>query len=213
MIRVLLVDDHPVVRAGYSRLLEQAGGIDVVAQAASVQDGYDAFVEHQPNVTISDVSMPGAGGLELLRKIRQRDSAAKVILCSMHDSATLVRSALEGGAVGFVTKNAPPDHLLQAVQSAMSEHRYLSEDLATELLHDTTDLGAERVAQLTLREVEIWRLLALGHTAAECAQLLNLSLKTVANNQTLIREKLGVSTSAGLVHLAQRHHIIARAFS
>ena len=157
--------------------------------------------------------MPGAGGLELLRKIRQRDSAAKVILCSMHDSATLVRSALEGGAVGFVTKNAPPDNLLQAVQSAMSEHLYLSEDLATELLHDTTDLDAERVAQLTLREVEIWRLLALGHTAAECAQLLNLSLKTVANNQTLIREKLGVSTSAGLVHLAQRHHIIDRAFS
>jgi DNA-binding NarL/FixJ family response regulator len=210
MIRVLLVDDHPVVRAGYSRLLEQDGGIVVVAQAASVDEGYAAFVEHQPDVTVSDVSMAGPGGLELLRKICQREAAARVIMCSMHDSPALVRSALAGGATGFVTKNAPPDNLLLAVRQAMLGQSYLSDDLPRGLLYESTNEEADRVSQLTLREVEIWRLLALGHTAAECAQLLNLSLKTVANNQTLIRDKLGVSTSAALVHLAQRHHIIDR---
>jgi DNA-binding NarL/FixJ family response regulator len=213
MIRVLLVDDHPVVRAGYSRLLEQAGGIAVVAQIASGQEGYAAFIEHQPDVTISDVAMPGTGGLELLRKIRLRDPVARVLMCSMYDSPTLVRSALDGGAIGFVTKNAPPDNLVQAVRNAMAGQPYLSEDLPPGLLHEAADENADRVASLTLRELEIWRLLALGHTAAECAQLLNLSLKTVANNQTLIREKLGVATSAALVHLAQRHHIIDRTFS
>ncbi|PUE33506.1 response regulator transcription factor [Limnohabitans sp. Jir72] len=213
MIRVLLVDDHPVVRAGYSRLLEQADAIQVVAQAASVQEAYVAFLEHCPDVTISDVSMPGTGGLELLRKIRQRDPDARVLMCSMHDSPTLVRSALEGGAAGFVTKNAPPDNLAQAVLQVMTGERFLSDDLDPALLSEVADDESVLVAQLTLREIEIWRLLALGHTAAECAQLLNLSLKTVANNQTLIREKLGVGTSAALVHLAQRHHIIDRAFS
>lgn len=210
MIRVLLVDDHPVVRAGYSRLLEQDGGIVVVAQAASVDEGYAAFVEHQPDVTVSDVSMAGTGGLELLRKICLREAAARVIMCSMHDSPALVRSAFSGGATGFVTKNAPPDNLLLAVRQAMLGQSYLSDDLPRGLLYESTNEEADRVSQLTLREVEIWRLLALGHTAAECAQLLNLSLKTVANNQTLIRDKLGVSTSAALVHLAQRHHIIDR---
>lgn len=210
MISVLLVDDHPVVRAGYSRLLEQDGGIVVVAQAASVDEGYAAFVEHQPDVTVSDVSMAGTGGLELLRKICLREAAARVIMCSMHDSPALVRSAFSGGATGFVTKNAPPDNLLLAVRQAMLGQFYLSDDLPRGLLYESTNEEADRVSQLTLREVEIWRLLALGHTAAECAQLLNLSLKTVANNQTLIRDKLGVSTSAALVHLAQRHHIIDR---
>lgn len=210
MIRVLLVDDHPVVRAGYSRLLELDGAIEVVAQAACADEGYAAFLQHQPDVTVSDVSMAGTGGLELLRKIRQREPAARVVMCSMHDSPAVVRSALAGGAMGFVTKNAPPDNLVQAVHRAMADRAYLSDDLAPGLLHEAADEEAQRVAQLTLREVEIWRLLALGHTAAECAQLLNLSLKTVANNQTLIRDKLGVSTSAALVHLAQRHHIIDR---
>ncbi len=213
MIRVLLVDDHPVVRAGYSRLLEQADGITVVAQVASGQEGYAAFVAHQPDVTVSDVAMPGTGGLELLRKIRLRDPLARVLMCSMYDSQTLVRSALEGGAMGFVTKNAPPDNLVQAVRDSMARQPYLSEDLPPGWLREAKDDSANRVASLTLRELEIWRLLALGHTAAECAQLLNLSLKTVSNNQTQIRDKLGATTSAALVHLAQRHHIIARAVS
>ncbi len=209
MIRVLLVDDHPIVRAGYARLLMQDGDIEVVADAASAEAGYAAFLDHTPDVTVSDMAMGGVGGLELLRKIKQRDAQAKVLLCSMYDSDSVVRAALEGGAMGFVTKNAPPENLCHAVRAAYAGRRYLSEDLSPDLMRSSPNEEAERIAQLSLRELEIWRLLAMGNSNAECAQLLNLSLKTVANNQTQIKEKLAVTNTAALVHLAQRHQLIA----
>jgi DNA-binding NarL/FixJ family response regulator len=208
MIRVLLVDDHPIVRAGYARLLMQDGDIEVVADAASAEAGYVAFLDHAPDVTVSDMAMGGVGGLELLRKIKQRDAQAKVLLCSMYDSDSVVRAALEGGAMGFVTKNAPPENLCLAVRAAYAGRHYLSEDLSPDLMRSSPNEEAERIAQLSLRELEIWRLLAMGHSNAECAQLLNLSLKTVANNLTQIKEKLAVNNTAGLVHLAQRHQLI-----
>ena len=208
MIRVLLVDDHPVVRAGYARFLEQDGDITVVAEAGCATSGYTSYLQHQPDVTISDISMPTVGGLELLRKIKLRDEHAKVLMCSMYDGRNLVRSALEGGAIGFVTKNSPPENLVTGVKSAYSGRRYLSDDLSQTQLHQAADDEANRIAQLTLRELEIWRLLAQGCTAAECADRLNISLKTVANNQTQIKEKLAVNNTAALVHLAQRHQLI-----
>lgn len=208
MIRVLLVDDHPVVRAGYARFLEQAGDITVVAEASCATSGYIAYLHHQPDVTISDISMPTVGGLELLRKIKLRNDEAKVLMCSMYDGHHLVRSALEGGAIGFVTKNSSPENLVTGVKSAYSGRCYVSDDLSQNAYtHEATD-ETERIAQLTLRELEIWRLLAQGCTAAECATRLNISLKTVANNQTQIKEKLAVNNTAALVHLAQRHQLI-----
>jgi len=208
MIQVLLVDDHPIVRAGYARFLEQDGDITVVAEAACADSGYSAYLRHQPDVTISDISMPHVGGMELLRKIKQRSTSAKVLMCSMYDARNLVRSALEGGAIGFVTKNSPPENLVQAVRSAYSGQRYLSDDLSSHQFYQEADEETDRIAQLTLRELEIWRLLAQGCSPAECAQRLNISLKTVANNQTHIKEKLAVTTTASLVHLAQRHQLI-----
>lgn len=208
MIRVLLVDDHPVVRAGYARFLEQDAEIKVVAEAGCATSGYISYLQHQPDVTISDISMPTVGGLELLRKIKLRDENAKVLMCSMYDGANLVRSALQGGAIGFVTKNSPPDNLVTGVKSAYQGCRYVSDDLSLASYDHVADDEAERIAQLSLRELEIWRLLAQGCSAAECAQRLHISLKTVANNQTQIKEKLGVTNAVALVHLAQRHQLI-----
>jgi DNA-binding NarL/FixJ family response regulator len=208
MIRVLLVDDHPVVRAGYARFLEQDGDISVVAEAGCATSGYISYLQHQPDVTISDISMPTVGGLELLRKIKLRHDDAKVLMCSMYDGSNLVRSALEGGAIGFVTKNSPPENLVTGVKSAYSGRRYLSDDLSLPQFNQEADEEADRIAQLSLRELEIWRLLAQGCTLAECADRLNISLKTVANNQTQIKEKLAVNNTAALVHLAQRHQLI-----
>ena len=208
MIRVLLVDDHPIVRAGYARLLMQDGDIEVVADAASAEAGYAAFLDHAPDVTVSDMAMGGVGGLELLRKIKQRDAQAKVLLCSMYDSDSVVRAALEGGAMGFVTKNSPPENLVTGVKSAYCGQRYLSDDLSLSQFAQAADDEADRIAQLTLRELEIWRLLAQGCSPAECAGRLNISLKTVANNQTHIKEKLAVNNTAALVHMAQRHQLI-----
>lgn len=209
MIRVLLVDDHPVVRSGYQRLLEQAGDIRVVAEAGDADAAYAAFAASAPNVCVTDLALPGAGGLELMRKIVLRDPQAKVLIFSMYDATALVRRALHNGACGFVSKNAAPDSLVAAVRAAHAGRRFLSEDLAPGLLQPGIDDEACRLAALSPREFEIFRLLAQGRSPADCAGTLNLSAKTVANNQTRIKEKLGVSTSAALVHLALRNGIIA----
>lgn len=206
MISVLLVDDHPVVRSGYQRLLDQDGGVQVVSEVASAAEGLRAFEHHRPDITITDLSMPEVGGLQLLGDILASHPRAKVLVCSMFDTPHLVQSALDLGAMGFVSKNASPDNLVSAVYAAHRDEVYLSDDIRARDHHHDDEKA--RVASLTPRELDIWRLLALGHTAAECAQVLQLSLKTVANNQTLIKDKLGVTTSAALVHLAQRHGVI-----
>ncbi len=208
MIKVLLVDDHPVVRTGYLRLLSQEQGIEVVAEAGNAEEGYQAFVQHQPDVTITDVSMPGVGGLALLQKILQREPHALVLVCSMHDSAQLVQRALQSGAKGFVSKNAEPDELVQAVKSLYQGGMYLSQGLKAQHISDEHSAEAQRIAELSVREYEIFRLLAQGHTVPDCAQLLHVSQKTVSNHQTQIKDKLQVESIAALVHVAQRHQVI-----
>ena len=209
MIRLLLVDDHPVVRAGYQRLLEQGGDMTVVAQADRVDAALQLFAQHEPDLTITDLAMPGSGGLELIRRLRERHGGrARVLVFSMHDSEMLIRRALESGARGFVTKCSAPENLLDAVQRVVAGGRYLSPDLPQHLL----DGGSRVVGQfdaLTPREFEIFRMLARGTSLADCARALHLSPKTVSNHQTLIKDKLGVSTTAAMAHLALRHGVIS----
>lgn len=211
MIRVLLADDHPVVRSGYLRLLDQAGGIQVIAQAGDADAAYAAFVAQPPDVLVTDLSMPAGGGLDLLRRVLLRDSQARVLVFSMHDSAVLVRRALQGGARGFLSKGSAPECLVDAVRTVHAGRRYLGPDLPATLLQRSPNDEAERLAELSAREFEIFRLLAQGHSSGDCAQVLKLSPKTIANHQTLIKEKLGVATSAALVHLAIRHQVISTA--
>jgi DNA-binding NarL/FixJ family response regulator len=209
MIRVLLVDDHPVVRTGYRRLLDQAGDVSVVAEAGDGAAAYSAFVAHMPDVVVTDLSMPGGGGLELIRRVLARAPDARVMVFSMHDDALLVRRALEAGARGFLTKASSPDCLVVAIRALHAGGRYLGPDLPASLLHQREpQFDADGLSSLSAREFEVFRLLALGHSSAECAQVLRLSPKTVANHQTLIKEKLGVVTSAALAHLAIRHRVI-----
>jgi len=211
MIRVLLVDDHPVVRGGYLRLLEQTPDIRVVAEAGTGEAAYAAFVSDPPDVLATDLAMPGGGGLELIRRVLLRVPAARILVFSMYDSPPLVRRALEAGARGFLTKAAAPQSLVDAVRALHAGERYLGADLATGLLQRDPAREAERLAELSLREFEVFRLLAQGRSLAECAQALKLSPKTVSNHQTTIKDKLGVTTSAALVHLAIRHRVIGSA--
>ena len=210
MIRVLLVDDHPVVRSGYRRLLEQAGDI-AIDEAGSAEQAYAAFVRQPVDVCVTDLSLPGAGGLELLHRIRARDDKARVLVFSMYDSAHLVRRTLDAGACGFVSKQAAPDDMVIAVRAVHAGRRFLSANLSRQLLNAGTDDESQCLASLSQREFEVFRLLAEGRSAADCARLLNISQKTAANIQTRVKAKLNVSTSAALVHLALRRGIIASA--
>jgi DNA-binding NarL/FixJ family response regulator len=211
MIRALLVDDHPVVRSGYHRLLEQSGGISVVAECGDVESAFEAFFHNTPDVCVTDLSLPGAGGMDLIRRILAREAMARILVFSMYDSLQVVRQALQIGASGFVSKNASPESLVAAVRVTHEGGRYLSEGLSPALRKSGVDDEASRIASLSQREFEIFRLLAAGRSSTDCARVLNLSAKTVANNQTLIKEKLNVSTSAALVHLALRNGIIISA--
>ena len=206
MIRVLLADDHPVVRSGYLRLLDQAGDIHVVAEAGDGEAAYAAWLAQRPDVLVSDISMPGGGGLDLVRRVVQRDTAARVLVFSMHDSPALVRQALAAGAMGYVTKGSAPEALIDAVRALHAGRRWFSADVAPHVARGAPD--ADGLASLSVREFETFRLLAQGNSVDECAQQLKLSPKTISNQQTLIREKLGVATPAALVHLALRHGII-----
>jgi len=209
MIRVLLVDDHPVVRSGYLRLLEQEHDVRVIAEAATGEEAYTAFIAEPPDVLATDLAMPGGGGLELIRRVLLRVPEARILVFSMYDTPLLVRRALEAGARGFLTKAAAPENLVDAVRALHAGRRYLGADLPAGLQQQDTAHEAERLAGLSPREFEIFRLLAQGQTSAECAEALKLSPKTVANHQTVIKEKLGVSTSAALAHLAIRHRVIS----
>jgi len=207
-IRVMLVDDHPVVRSGYRRLLEQGGDIAVVAEAGNGETAYVLHQEHAPDVCVTDLSMPGIGGLELLRKLLARDAHARVLVFTMHDTPQLIARALDGGACGFVSKQADPEHLVDAVRAAHAGRRYLDPHSAPAVLHDAAGTETQRLSSLSQREFEIFRLLAAGHSAADCARLLHVSSKTVANHQTCIKEKLDVPGPAALVHLALRNGVI-----
>ena len=211
MISLLLVDDHPVVRAGYQRLLEQMGEMRVVAQAGEVDQAYAQFVQHRPAVTITDISMPGSSGLELLRRVLERDASARVLVFSMHDSEAVVRRALGLGARGFVSKSCDPDTLIDAVKQVHLGQRFLSPDLPAALLNSPARLPAvgAQFESLTAREYEIFRLLAAGKSLPDCARSLHLSPKTVSNHQTLIKEKLGLGSSAAMALLAIRHGVIS----
>ncbi|MED5597387.1 response regulator transcription factor [Janthinobacterium sp. P210006] len=207
-IRVMLVDDHPVVRTGYRRLLEQGGDIAIVAEAGNGETAYDLYQEQAPDVCVTDLSMPGIGGLELLRKLLARDAAARVLVFSMHDTPQLIARAFDGGACGFISKQADPEHLVDAVRAAHAGRRYLDPHSAPCVLQGAASAEAQRLSSLSQREFEIFRLLAEGRSAADCARLLHVSSKTVANHQTCIKEKLDVPGPAALVHLALRNGII-----
>lgn len=206
MIRLMLVDDHPVVRAGYRHLLEQDGDMVVVAEAASVAEACALFPHHAPDLTVTDLVMPGSSGLELIRRLCERDPRTRMLVFSMHDGDMLVQRALKLGALGFVSKSSPPECLIDAVHDVMGGRRYLSPALTRR----PSDLAFEATAldSLTQREFEIFRLLSRGESLSSCACALHLSPKTVSNLQTMVKEKLGLHSTAAMAHLALRHGLI-----
>jgi DNA-binding NarL/FixJ family response regulator len=201
-IRILLVDDHVVVRAGYRRFLEQESDCQVIAEASSGEEAYALLQTMSPDVVILDLSMPGQGGLTVLRRVKLRWPLLPVLVFSMHDNLPFVVQALRSGATGYITKSSEPEFMVKAVRCVVAGIQVLSPDVAHKMeLAATSDLALPTLG-LSVREFEIFRLVAGGKTHDDIAGLLNLSLKTVANNHSLIRQKLGISTDIELYRLA-----------
>lgn len=206
-LRIVLVDDHAVVRAGYRLLLEHEADIDVVAELESGEEVNRRYQELQPDVVVLDLSMPGIGGLEAIRRIKAKDADARILVFTMFDSLPFVEQALDAGACGYITKNSAPRILVEAVRSIAAGRRYVEDSLEQHLtLRQTT--GGGPFAALSQREFQIFCLLAEGSSAGEISSTLSLSIKTVANYQTQIKEKLGLSNRTELVRLAIRQGVI-----
>jgi two-component system invasion response regulator UvrY len=201
-ITILLVDDHPVVREGYRRLLERTQGYKVVAEADDAASAYQAYQRTQPDVVVMDLSLPGVGGLELLRHIRQWDRKARILVFTMHSGAGFALKSFEAGAAGYVTKGSEAAELIDSVALVAKGGRVISNDVAKELAAERLSHSGSQLEELGPRETEILRLLASGWLAEEIAAALHLSLKTVRNYHYQIKAKLGARTDAHLVWLA-----------
>jgi two-component system, NarL family, invasion response regulator UvrY len=207
-IRILLVDDHAIVREGYRALLAKQPDLQVVAEAADAVQAYQQFKESSPDVVITDISLPGIGGVELISRIRQRDANVKILVFSMHQQPGFAVQASRAGALGYVTKSSPPEVLLHAIREVYCGRHTLSADIAQALALE--QLGNERIAleTLTVREFEILRLLVEARTVEDIAHTLNISPKTVCNCHYLIKRKLGVTSDIALTRLAIKLNVI-----
>jgi two-component system invasion response regulator UvrY len=208
-IQVLLVDDHPVVRDGYRRLLENTADIRVVAEAGDGEHACRLYGAHHPDVVILDISMPGMGGLEVLRRLKASDAAAHVLIFSMHDSETMIQRALEAGATGYLSKSGGMGQMVAAVRAVAEGKPYVDQDRALDLaVRRVAGVGDDPLRILSSREFQLFRLFAEGRTAGDIADTLSISPKTVGVHYTNIMKKLRLQNAAQLVRLAIRCDVI-----
>lgn len=201
-ITILLVDDHPVVREGYRRLLERTEGYRVVAEADDAASAYQSYRRTSPDVVVIDLALPGVGGLEAVRHIRQWDHKARILVFTMHGGAGFALKAFEAGASGYVTKSSDAAELVSSLSIVAKGGRALSNDVAQEIAAERLANPGSPLEDLGPRETEILRLLASGWPAEDIASALNLSLKTVRNYHYQIKSKVGARNDAHLVWLA-----------
>ncbi len=213
MIRVVIADDHHLVRQGIRALLEKAEDVEVIGEGADGQEAIDLVRRLVPDVLIVDVAMPGLNGLEALRRVRSRGGNTRVLVLSMYADENLVRQALRDGATGYLLKRAIADELRLAVRAVHRGETYLSPQVAGPLLATIPELHADSDAttpleRLTPREREVLQLIAEGHTNGAIASRLQLSEKTIEKHRGNVMAKLHVHDVTGLVRFAIKHRVI-----
>ncbi len=210
-VRVVLVDDHAVVREGYRRLLERTEEITVVAEAASGEEAYRVICDEMPDVAVMDINLPGMSGIEVVRRVIARMPDQKILMFSMHEDTVFSSRALQAGARGYVTKSSAPDVLVEAVRLVAAGKLYISHEMAQELAAQMIPGKENPLEALSAREFEVFQLLVGGHSLQEISRRLYLSYKTVANYQSSIRQKLDVSNTAQVIRVALSHGLLASA--
>lgn len=207
-IRILLVDDHAIVREGYRSLLEKQANMEIVAEATSGEEAYLMFKQHRPNLVVMDLSLPDQSGLETIIRIRKYDSEARILVFSMHQSPMVAMKATQAGARGYVTKSSSPNILIRSIYDVHKGNIALSPDMAQALAMEHVGGECAAFKDLTVREFEILRMLVEAKSTTEIAETLNISPKTVANCHYLIKRKLGVTSDIELTHLAIKMKVI-----
>ena len=205
---IVLVDDHAVVRAGVRRLLEQESLFEVIGEAESGEKAYQIFGELKPDVMVMDLSMPGMGGLEAIRRILMRYEKAKILVLSMHEDLSFANQALKLGAKGYLIKNALADDLVKSIEIVSNGEVFLSAEIAKKMAMKSISGDKDPIHELSAREFEIFRLLAEGLDIDGIASTLNISSKTVSNYQTMIKQKLDINSPVELIRYAIKTGVI-----
>ncbi len=198
-ISIVLADDHTVVRRALRLLLEEEPGFEVVAEAEDAEGAIRYLRGHKPDVLILDLNMPGRPSLEAIGEMREASPETKIVVLTMQQETAFARRALQQGVLGYVLKEAADDELVQAVRSAAAGETYLQPALGAKLAAEPEQSAA---SDLSERETDVLRLIALGHTNAEIAEKLFISVRTVETHRAHIQQKLGVSSRAELVQSA-----------
>jgi two-component system, NarL family, invasion response regulator UvrY len=210
MIRVLLADDHSIVREGLRRIVEESDDLEVVAEAADGREALKQVEELAPDVAVVDISMPGIDGLEVVSRLKDTHPGLPVLILTMHEEAQYIVRAIEAGAMGYLTKQSAPEQLVTAIRRVYSGQRYITDE-ATEALalriargtRDKTPLDS-----LSMRELQVLRRLAMGHTNREIAQAYSLSIKTVDTYRARLLKKLDLRNNAELIRFALQNRLI-----
>ncbi|MBY0588361.1 response regulator transcription factor [bacterium] len=207
-IRIGIVDDHTLMRSGLRIMLESVPDFNVVGEAANAVQAYDMLANNSPEVILMDWSMPGENGLDVTRRLTREKSPARVIIVSMYDSAGFVRQAKLAGAAGYVVKGRSSDQLVDTIRQVASGASFVCPTKVDEPIPANASGSANQLDQLTTRQIEILRLLAIGRSNREIAETLYIAEKTVEHHKSNIKRELGISESARLVLFAVKHGLV-----
>jgi DNA-binding NarL/FixJ family response regulator len=207
-MRVLIADDHGIVRSGLHRLLESEDGIEVVAEAGDGAEACEKAVATQPDLAILDVKMPELSGLEATRTIRERAPDVSILILSMHDEERYLFEALKAGASGYVLKRAADTDLIDAVRAVERGEPFLTPEAQQALIRDVLGGGEAHREELTPREEEVVKLVAEAHTNKEIAEMLGMAEKTAENHRSNAMRKLGMRDRVELVRYAIRRGLV-----
>jgi two-component system invasion response regulator UvrY len=209
MIKVMLVDDHDLVRTGIKRLLEDHPNIEIVGEAVSGEEALEQVSVYDPDVVLMDINMPGIGGLEATRKLLQRKPQLKIIVVTMHDDDLFPQRLLKAGALGYITKGAKVEEMLQAIRAVMANKRYLSPAIAQQIaLGQVGEEVTSPFDSLSERELQVLLMMMDGQNIGAISEKLCLSPKTVSTYRTRLYAKLGVQNDIELARLALLHGVV-----
>jgi two-component system, NarL family, invasion response regulator UvrY len=210
MIKVLLADDHSIVRAGLCRIVEESGDMEVIAEAADGREAIRLVLETSPDVAVIDISMPGLDGLEVVSQLSGYCPELPILILTMHEEGQYVVRAIQAGAMGYMTKQSAPEQLLKAIRKIYKGGRYLTDEAAETLALRIAKGSGEQspLDSLSMRELQVLRRLAMGHTNREIANAYRISIKTVDTYRSRLLKKLNLRNNAELSRFAMQNQLI-----
>lgn len=209
MIRLLIVDDHAVVREGLKQIFSDTSDLVVADEASSAEEAINKIIENNYDVILTDISMPGRGGLELLQEIKEINPELRVLILSMHPEQQYALRALKAGASGYLTKNTPPEELIKAIRKIAQGRRYITETVSEQMADDLSkDTSKPLHETLSDREYQTMRLIASGKTVSGIAKELSLSVKTVSTYRSRILVKMNMKNNAAITYYAIKQGLV-----